>query len=90
MSAQNNAGVTALMLAAENGHEQVALIIAARYAHVLFKQKAKGFWRSFSEIVRWLLAPLLLAFAVAMYFKAWKMLGFTEWLRWEWALQLVS
>jgi len=82
-------GRTALVFAACYGHEQVALvlleagaasflmalIIAAlrgniRCARVLLKQKANGFWRSLPEIVRWLLAPLLLAFAVAMYFKA--------------------
>jgi ankyrin repeat protein len=82
-------GRTALMLAAANGHEQVALVLREagatsflmplinaalrvhiRCAVVLLKQKDKGLWRSLSEIVRWLLAPLLLAFAVAMYFKA--------------------
>jgi ankyrin repeat protein len=82
-------GWTALMLAAMNGHEQVALVLLEagaasflmalinaalrghiRCARVLLKQKANGFWRSLPEIVRWLLARLLLAFAVAMYFKA--------------------
>jgi ankyrin repeat protein len=74
-AANGHEQVALVLLEAGAASFLMAPIIAAlrgniRCARVLLKQKANGFWRSLSEIVRWLLAPLLLAFAVAMYFRA--------------------